>query len=185
MKRIVLLLISILILCSCSTAKPDFDSGFSIETYRCDMSHYKGVNSINHAFKGTTVKQLEKTIMEKGYGAFVLSRETCDHCQILMQYINKAAMDLGVTVYYLDGESSTYPIVDTPDYDLLDSLMKPIEEADDEGNIELQTPHFFTVVDGKFVTSYVGAKFKNDEPTQKEANEMIDKYKKALQIFVH
>lgn len=183
-KKIVSILFILLMLCSCNTVKPDFNSGFSIETYKCDMSHYKGVNSVNHSFVGTTVKELNKTIIEKGYGAFVLSRESCEHCQMVMQLIDKAATDLGVTVYYIDGESDIYPIVNTPDYDLLDSLLKPIEEPDDEGEIYLQTPHFFTVVDGKFQESILGFDIKGDEPTDKEKQNQMSKYKNALKIFV-
>ena len=188
MKKILICLILFLILIGCSNKKeiPDFNSDFKIETYRADMSGYNGLTSVNHQFLGTTVSQLKKTIDEKGYGAFVLSRTTCDHCQLCMKYINQAAKELGVNVYYLNGESSIYPIVGTDDYDVLDFYTKSIQEKDETGEVVLQTPHFFTVVNGKFVDSYVGVKFKDDlNPTQKEVDDLVDKYKKALEVFVH
>ena len=185
MKKIISLLVVLLILCGCNQKpKPDFNSGFSIDTYRCDMSAYKGLTSVNHNYLGVTVADVKKTIDEKGYGAFVLSRKNCEHCQLLMQYLNKAAEELGVYVYYLDGKSDVYPIVNTPDYDLLDELLKPIEEELD-GELALQTPHFFTIVNGEFIDSYVGVDAKDvDNPTDKEVEAIINKYKKSLEIFV-
>lgn len=186
MKKLFTLLFVFLFLFGCSKKEiPDFESNFSIETYQCDMSGYKRLNSSDHMYVGTTVSELKKTIDEKGYGAFVLSRKGCPHCQIVMQYINQAAKDLGVNVYYIDAESSAYPIVGTDNYDVLDEILKPIEEELD-GEIQLQTPHFFTVVNGKFVDSYIGVKFKNiDNPSEKEVSKLVNKYKDALKIFVH
>ena len=188
MKKTFVCLILLLVMFGCSKNKevPNFNSGFEIETYRTDMSGYNGLTSVNHRFLGTTVSQLKKTIDENGYGAFVLSRITCDHCQLCMKYINQAAEELGVYVYYLNGESSIYPIVGTDDYDVLDFYTKSIQEKDETGEIVLQTPHFFTVVNGKFVDSFVGVKFKDDlNPTDSEIKDLVNKYKKALEVFVH
>lgn len=186
MRKVILSLVILLVLSGCTNkVKPDFESGFSLETYRTDMSGYKGLTSVNHCFKGVTVSDLKRTLDEKGYGAFVLSRTGCDHCQLLMQYLNQAAEELEVSVYYIDAESSIYPIVDTPDYKVLDNCLKPIEEEDDTGEVVLQTPHFFTIVNGEFVDSYIGASFKDDlNPTKNEIKNMVNKYKKALEIFV-
>lgn len=185
MKKFLAVLLILLTLTGCKEKEvPNFDSGFTIETYRSDMSGYNGLNSVSHNFLGTTVSELKKTIDEKGYGAFVLSRTGCDHCQIVMQYINKAAQELGVNVYYLDGESDVYPIVGTPDYQVLDEILKPIEEKLD-GEITLQTPHFFTVINGKFVDSFVGVKVKDAKNiTEEEETKIVEKYKKALEVFV-
>lgn len=181
-KKIIVVISFLLIICSCAE-KPVDDPGFSIYTYRPDMSGYKGVNSVKHSFLGTTVSELEKTINEKQSGAFVLSRESCKHCQMVMQLIDEAANELGVQVYYINGESESYPIVDTPDYDLLDSLIKSIEEANDDGEITPQTPHFFTVINGKFKDSIIGFDIKGEEPTQSEKETQMNKYKKALKVF--
>ena len=185
MKKFIIVLLASLLLFGCGRKPiPDFDSNFTIDTYQCDMSGYNGLQSVGHNFLGTTVSELEKTINEKGYGAFVLSRTGCDHCQIVMKYIDQAAMELNVNVYYIDGESDIYPIVGSDDYQLLDSILKPIEEEID-GEIALQTPHFFTVVNGEFVDSIVGTKTKNsDNLSDKDIEKIINRYKEALQIFV-
>lgn len=183
MKRFGLILITLLILTSCSKIKPDFDSGFSLNTYKADMSKYNGLSYSDHMFIGTTVKELERCIKEKGYGAFVLSRNNCEGCQLLMKYLNEAAKEAEVYVYYIDCNSNEYPIVNTDDYDLLDELTKSIQEELD-GEICLQTPHLFTVINGKFVDSYVGGIFKDsDNPTDKELDNMTNLYKKALKPF--
>lgn len=184
MKKILACLTILLLLSGSEFLKPDFNLDFHIETYKCDMSHYKGLPSIGHQFVGTTVSELKKTIYGKGYGAFVLSRKGCEHCQASMQYLNKAAFDLGLTIYYIDAESSAYPIVDTDDYDLLDRLLKPIEEKLD-GEVTLQTPHFFTIIRGQFIDSFVGVDFKDtDNPTPNEIKQLTNKYKSALLRFV-
>lgn len=186
MKKVLIVIFSIIILFVLSSSLyliPNFNDDFSIETYQVDMSVYEGVNSIKHMFKGTTVKELEKTIKQKGYGVFVLSRTSCEHCQASMKYLNEVAEKLGVYVYYIDGESSRYPIVDTDDYDLLDTLLKPIEEKLD-GELTLQTPHFFTVIRGEFVDSMVGVDFDDlYNPTQDEINKLSKKYEHALKRF--
>lgn len=186
MKKFLIVIFSLIILFILSSSlylTPNFNNDFKVETYIPDMSHYNGVNSVNHMFKGTTVKELEKTIKEKGYGAFVLSRVTCDHCQASMKYLNEVAEKLGVYVYYIDGESNRYPIVDTDDYDLLDELLKPIEEKLD-GEYTLQTPHFFTIINGEFIDSLVGVDFDNlNKPSQNEIDKLMNEYEHALIRF--
>lgn len=185
MKKIFFSILVLFLLSGSCVLRPDFNMDFNLNTYTCDMSRYDGLHAVGHNFKGVTVKELEKTINEKGYGAFVLSRVGCSHCQIVMQYLNQAASELGVYVYYIDAESDKYPIVDTYNYELLDRILKPIEEVLD-GEVCLQTPHFFTVIRGQFVDSYVGADFiDNDNPSDKEISNLINKYKKALEVFVN
>ena len=181
MRKLLSCLLITVILFGCNQKPiPDFDSNFEIETYKCDMSHYDGLTSVNHNFVGTTVKELKKTIDEKGYGVFVLSRNTCAHCQVLMQYLNEVAEELNIKVYYIDAESNKYPIVDTDDYDLLYELLYPILEKDDDGIKSLQTPHLFTIIDGEFVDSKVGVKVKGEAPSEKE----IEVVKKTCKDFL-
>jgi len=183
MKRFILLIILLLSISACTNKKPDFDSGFFLSTYKCDMSGYDGLKFTGHQFEGITVSDLSKTITRSGYGVFVLSRKSCDHCQVVMKCINEAAEKVGIKVYYLDAESSEYPIVNTDDYDILDTLLKPIEEELD-GEITLQTPHFFTIIDGEFVDSIIGANVKDlKNPTQKELDSLVNKYYKCMKAF--
>lgn len=183
MKKIITVIITLLLLCGCRTNKTEEISVFSINSYKIDMSAYSGLSYNNHQFLGTTVKELERCIELKGSCAFVLTRNNCEGCNLLLKYLNEAAKELDVIVYVIDGSSKKYPIIDTDDYDLLDSLLKPIEEELD-GEITLQTPHFFTVINGEFKDSKVGGTFKDsDNPTDKELNNMYKYYKNALKVF--
>lgn len=188
MKRLINILLIVLLLCGCSKStveKPDFNSGFTIETYKPDMFGYEGLQSSGHRFLGTTVSQLEKTINEKGYGVFVLSYKDCPHCHILMQYINEVAEELDIYVYYIDAYSEKYPILGTDDYDKLFDLIYDIcEEVD--GEVSMQTPHLFGVVNGKFQGSIIGAKFADDlNPTEKEVEKIKKEYQKIMEPFVN
>lgn len=183
MKRISFLLVFLLMLTGCSkTLTPDFDSGFELETYRCDMSAYDGMSSVNHHFLGTTVDELERTINEKGYGLFVLSYNTCPHCKVLMQYMEEVASELNVYIYYLDAYSSKYPIVGTDDYDRLFNLIKPVCEKVD-GELGMQTPTLFSIIDGEFIKYKIGGKFQGTEPNEKEAEVIKQDYLEIMKPF--
>ena len=183
MKKVITLILLLLIMSGSCVLRPDFNMEFTLDTYKADMSLYDGITSVGHNFKGTTVKELERTINEKGYGAFVLSRSGCDHCQFVMKYINEVAQELNVYIYYLDAESKVYPIVENEDYDLLDSILKPIEEELD-GEICLQTPHFFTIIRGQFVDSFVGAGVDDTySPSDTEIENLKNKFRNALKVF--
>ena len=182
MKKICIFLILLLAISGCKNKTPDFDSGFTIETYQCDMSAYDGMSSTNHHFLGTTVDELEKTLDEKGYGIFVLSYTTCPHCKVLMQYMEKAAEELDVYIYYLDAYSERYPIMGTDDFDKLFELIKPVcEEVD--GELGMQTPTLFTIIDGEFISYKIGADYEGTTPTEKEAEKITKEYLEIMKPF--
>ena len=181
MKKLVLLLIALLCLCAC-TEKPDMSEPFELETYACDMSGYEGLSSTKHMFKGTTVKELERTINEKGYGVFVLSREGCDHCQMSMRYLNEVAEELGVTVYYIDAMSDVYPILGTDNYQILYDILYTTLNEGDNGK-EIQTPEVFTVIDGVISKYQIGTTWKGLDYDDNDINELKSVYRKMLTPF--
>ena len=187
MKKILTILACLLLLVGCSSTssvKPDFDSGFTIETYKADMSGYENLKSTGHMFLGTTVSELKRTIDEKGYGAFVLSRTSCSHCQIAMQYLNQAAEELGVYVYYIDAESETYPILNTENFNILYDILYDVLEKGEDGEKEMQTPHFFTVINGEIVGSLIGTTWNGSSYSESDANKLVETYKSLLTPFV-
>lgn len=185
MKKLIVLIMFLLLLVGCSRSlKPDFDSNFEVETYRCDMSAYDGMSSVNHHFLGTTVDELERTLNEKGYGIFVLSYNTCPHCKVLMQYMEEVCEELDVYIYYLDAYSKRYPIVGTDDYDRLFELMKPACEKVD-GVLGLQTPTLFTIIDGKIIDHKIGAEYEGATPSEKEVKQIKQEYRDMMKPFVH
>ena len=181
MKKIICLLILLLCLSACNK-KPDMSKPFELETYACDMSGYEGLSSTKHMFKGTTVRELERTVNEKGYGVFVLSRTGCNHCQMAMQYLNAVAEELGVTIYYIDAMSDEYPILGTDNYDILFDLLYTTLNEGDEGK-EIQTPEVFTVVDGIITSSQVGTTWTGSDYDENDINELKAVYRKMLTPF--
>ena len=184
MKKIflVFLLMISLIGCKGNEEKISVDFENQLPTYKADMSLYDGLSSSGHNFLGITVSNLKEAIDQDMSGIFVLSRKGCSHCQILMRYMDEAAKELNVYIYYIDAESSTYPILGTSDYDLLLELMYPICEEID-GEVGLQTPHFFTLVNGEFVDSKIGDKDNSVTTGDKESERIVSEYKKMMQKF--
>lgn len=184
MKKILLVLLLLIGLIGCKGKEENISVDFEnqVVTYKADMSLYDGLSSTGHRFLGIRVSTLKEVIDNDLSGIFVLSRKGCSHCQILMRYMNEAAEDEGVYIYYIDAESSTYPILGTSDYDLLLELMYPICEEID-GEVGLQTPHFFTIVNGEFVDSKIGDKANSVTPGDKTSERIISEYKKMMHKF--
>lgn len=181
MKKIICLLLILISLIAC-TPKPDTSIEFKIETYECDMSGYEGLDATKHMFIGTTVKELQRTMNEKGYGVFVLSRTGCSHCQMVMQYLNEVAEELDIKIYYIDGQSDEYPIVGTEDFQILYDLLYTTLPVGKDGK-EIQTPELFTIVDG-LITSYkVGTTWRGNEYDNDDINELKALYRKMLTPF--
>ena len=182
MKKMICLLLICLCLCGCNR-KPDTKTPFELDTYACDMSGYDGLDAKRHMFKGTTVKELERTVNEKGYGVFVLSRTGCNHCQMSMRYLNEVAEELGVTVYYIDAMSDEYPILGTDNYDILFDLLYTTLNEGEDGQKEIQTPEVITVVDGIITAYQVGTTWSGMEYDDNDINQLKSVYRKMLTPF--
>lgn len=183
MKKFVLLLFVLLLVTGCNARpKIDFNQNFSIETYKADMSGYDGLKSVGHRFLGTTVSQLKKTVDEKGYGIFVLSRTDCPHCQQLMKLMNQVAEEYDTYIYYINALSDKYPILDTDDYELLYDLMWDAMDKID-GVKQLQTPTLFTIIDGKVVSYKVGATWKGLDYEQSDIDNILKIYREMMEPF--
>ncbi|MDO4500239.1 MAG: lipoprotein [Erysipelotrichaceae bacterium] len=178
MKKIIYLLFILLLLSGCSKSLNKVD----IETYEVDMSAYAGISYNDHMFKGTTVKELEKVMNEKGSGVFILSRVNCDHCQMVMQYLNDVAKELDVTVYYIDAISKEYPILHTENYDILYNILYDYLNEGGEGK-EIMTPHLITVVNGKIISSKIGTTWSGSNYDENDVRELKNLYKKMLTQF--
>lgn len=181
MKKFFIILLTVLCLFGCSK-KPDKSIPFELETYACDMSGYEGMDARKHMFVGTTVKELERTVLEEGYGVFVLSRTGCNHCQMVMRYLNEVAEELDVKIYYIDATSEEYPIVGTDNYELLFDLLYSTLNTGKDGK-EIQTPEVFTIVEGKITSYKIGTTWKGSEYDDNDINELKALYRKMLTPF--
>lgn len=183
-KKILLLLL--LLLCSCSTKLPEPEYPYEIESYKVDMSNYKGVSSTEHNFRLIRVSELFKCIDQKSSGIFYLGRENCHCCQQVLRYLNEAAQESGVTIYYINAYDEVEPLSDKERYDQLHAYLYDILGENDEGEKVLLTPHVFSIVNGEFYLSqicYDGMEF-SDEPTQGQIRKLKNVYKEIMKPFV-
>ena len=180
MKKIITVLSIVLILFSCASNKVEPVEDFYIEAKAVDMSIYNGVDAVKHCFKETSVSELTRVLEEKGSGVFYIGYKECPHCQILVQYLNEVAMDLGVTVYYIPGTDKTGNFIITGKiYDELLKDLDPILDVNEDGEKAIYTPHVFTIIKGEFKES----KISGGAESSSEIKELKNEYRKILEPF--
>lgn len=185
MKKILSVLIVLLILTGC-TSKDSINYTYDIVSKDVDMSGYDGVNSTDHMFKGVKVTELFNCIDNKSSAVFYLGRTNCACCQTCIQYLNQAAKELGVTIYYLDVYDEEMPITDQDLCNQLKLYLFNILDTDETGQRVLQTPTVFSVVNGELVDSIICLSNYNwdNPPTDSQINRLLNKYKEILKPFV-
>ena len=190
MKKILTLLLILLVIGGCSNNEEPKDENAIDYTYDIisrdvDMSEYDGVNSTDHVFKAITVDQLFNCIDSKSSGVFYLGRTNCGCCQTCVSYLNNAAQELDVTIYYMDVYDELMPITDKETMDKLRTYMSDILITNEEGEKELQTPTVFTVINGEFGDYIIclGSYTFDNPPTKFQESRLINRYKEILKPF--
>ncbi|MBR4461838.1 MAG: glutaredoxin family protein [Erysipelotrichaceae bacterium] len=184
MKKILIILL--FLLCACSKQLPVPEYPYEMESFKVDMSNYKGVSSTEHNFRLIHVSELFKCIDSKSSGIFYLGRENCHCCQQVIHYLNEAAEELGVTIYYINAYDEVEPLSDKERYDQLYEYLYDILGENDDGEKVLLTPHVFSIVNGEFYASqicYDDMEF-SDEPTQGQIRKLENVYKDIMMPFV-
>lgn len=194
MKKVIVLFLSMFLLFGCSENTSSIDYTYDIVSKDVDMSGYDGVNSTQHAFKAITVDQLFNCFDMKSSAIFYLGRTSCACCQTCVQYLNKAALELGVTVYYIDVYNPDMPLVSTegscPECkDRTDKLREYLYEIlaeNENGEKELQTPTVFSVVNGEIKDNIIclGNYQWDNPPTEAQKEKIINRYKQILKPFI-
>ena len=183
MKKIILVLV-LLLCCSCAK-KPVPEYPYEMESTKVDMSNYSGVSSTKHNFRKIKVSELFKCIDAKSSGVFYLGRKNCHCCQDVVRYLNEAAQECNVTVYYIDVYDEDEPLNDQTRQDQLFEYIYDILGTNEEGEKVLLTPHVFSIVNGKFYGSqicYDDLQFSSD-PTESQIRKLINVYKKIMKPF--
>lgn len=179
MKKALVVLLCLFILCSCSE-KPK-DNGFEIYTEDIDMSLYEGVEK-ESCFKKTIITEIDRCLKEGGSGVFYLGYVDCAYCQSMVRYLNEVALELGVTVYYVDAFDEQEPYFDHQDM-YIEDLYTVLEEED--GEKVVYTPHVFTIINGRVASSQISAKdWDMNGPTDEQISKLKDRYRKMLKPFV-
>ncbi|MBO4918560.1 MAG: hypothetical protein J5365_00230 [Erysipelotrichaceae bacterium] len=160
MKKILLILMMFLMLCSCrneeerETEIPEYT--FEMQSEPIDMSGYDGVTSTRHKFRIIRLSEVFRTIDEKSSGVFFIGRTNCGCCQEVVMILNEAAMECDVNIYYIDPYDEDYNLVS--DMEMREKTMNYLYEIldeNEEGEKDLMTPHLFTVINGHFGDSQI------------------------------
>lgn len=185
MRKIAVLIVTLLVLVSCGK-KTDVNYTYEIKSRPVDMSGYDDLNSTEHAFKAITVQELFNCIDNKSSGIFYLGRTNCGCCQTCISYLNQAAMESNVTIYYMDVYDEQMPITNKDIADQLKLYLFDILFINDKGERELQTPTVFNVVNGEIKDSIICLdKFAwDDPPTKAQEYQLLNKYKEIFKPFI-
>ena len=180
---ILLLTLAVLFLFSCSYAgKQNSDLSYTvseIDSYKVDMSAYKGMSSTDHCFLRISPEGLIELIEEKGSAVFYIGYKQCPNCQEAVKLINTAAKESGIIVYYIDCYDENDPL--SPYVEEYEEILYPVlPEKDGERNI--QVPLVFAVREGVLSESYCGL-ISSYDGSQKADQKMIGIYKDIMKNF--
>lgn len=183
-KKVITLLLILITLIGCSN-KTEVNYTYDIQSKPVDMSSYDRVNSTDHMFKAITVQELFNCIDNKSSAVFYLGRTNCGCCQTTVMYLDEAAKQANVTIYYMDVYNEQMPITDKEIADKLKLYMFDILYINEDGKRELQTPTVFNVVNGEIKDSLIclGNLAWDDEPTEAQKNQLINKYREIFKPF--
>lgn len=181
-KKLVSIILILLLCCGCS--KYNINYTYDIKSIDVDMSKYEGVNSTNHMFRAITVDEFFNCVDNKSSGVFYLGRSNCACCQTCIQFLNKAALNLNVPIYYMDVYDERQPIMDEEIMNKLKLYLFDIMNEID-GKKELQTPTVFSVINGEIVDSIIclGDYVWEDEPNYFAKLLLVNRYSSILKPF--
>ncbi|MBR2801915.1 MAG: transporter accessory protein [Erysipelotrichaceae bacterium] len=204
MKKTVVFILCLLLLCGCSKEAEDMHNSSSQgcdnecaytpspaqnSAEKADMSGYEGFSDEEHVFLVSDVKtMLEK--MEKGETFVVYFGFTrCPWCIEAVPILNETAKEYGRTVDYVDTRSSEeiHSNIEIPDYDKLTEKVGEYFPLDDKEIPHLYTPFLFFIRDGKVVATHQGTLEGHDaherQMTEAEKTELKALYQKYFELL--
>lgn len=173
MKRMILGF-GLIILLACTANNKTVINYINIESFAVDMSVYEDMPSLKHNYKGITPTTFLDVYDAKGSGAFYIGFSSCPHCQTTVKCMNKAAENLDVTIYYIDADNKTDPLINH--YDEFYTILYPVLEEID-GEKAILTPHYFTLINGEIATSYVGGLKASEKSTIENFEKLLEPLK--------
>ena len=148
-----------------------------IEATDVDMSVYDGMNSLNHHFKSITPTELLRVYNEGGSGIFYIGYSGCHNCQAAVKYIEEAAANNDVTVYYMDCYNPYDPLSEHVDEFI--ETFKDVLREDEEGNKTIYTPQVMTFVNGKVADSIIALPEGDSETIVNTYSSIMERFKPA------
>ncbi len=127
---------------------------------KADLSAYAGLDGYEKplCFVEMTVADVARLMDEKQTFSFVASFAKCPWCNIMIAYLNDAALEAGETMGLIDTrkDPSWTNNMDIDDYDLFVELFGDHLETDEDGKLHLYTPHAFFIKEGVVVYDHQG-----------------------------
>ena len=145
---------------------------------------YDNMSSTKHNFKEVNLFDVYDFIEKGGSGIFYLGYTSCHNCMTAVQYINQAAEEMGVTVYYINIDREDYHVADNKDvYNEVVEKLNPILGKDATGEKGIFTPDVFQVINGEFGDYFVGLTDDFDASNPEKTKKLVDVYKNLMKPF--
>lgn len=160
MKKVLVIVLLLLSLVACSSKEISYEkieyNQTELNYSEVDMSVYPNMTVTNHAFKkvrfGEANKLYASSDNQGGTGVVYYGYSDCSFCRQAVSVMNEVAMNMGVTIYYVD-VFSEYPEKDA-DYEKLVELVKDFLVKED-GEPVFYVPQVFVVKDGVIVGDHL------------------------------
>lgn len=162
------LMLSVCMISSCggSGGSEAVDALADMET--ADMSGYNGLADYDKetVFVEVSVAEMDEMIKDSETFAVFFGYAECPYCNVLIPYLNDAALDAGRRVAYINTRKNPEwkSNMDIDDYDLVVKYFKDYIDEDDEGKLHLYVPDLYFINNGKIAAHHEGVTPGADDP---------------------
>lgn len=176
MKKIIAILSVLLILsgCTSNTYGPiTYENKVELVSSDVDMSAYPTMQTTGHAFKKVSMEEANRIYSEGGTAVIFYGYPTCGFCTKAVPVINESALEMNVTVYYVDVSKND----DKQAYADFQKLAENFLTIED-GQAELYVPNVFVVKNGVILDNQLAltVDFKGGALTDKQHAELKEIY---------
>ncbi|MBQ9822915.1 MAG: hypothetical protein IJM63_00335 [Solobacterium sp.] len=140
------------------------------------MTVYEWIGEEIADFQEITFKESIRLFSEKGSGILYFGYDNCPWCERAVPLLNEAALETGVTVYYVDVYGPFQPTKEQFD-ELLDYIEETLIE-DDKGEKAFFVPAVIGIKNGEITGSHVS--LLSDFTIEDEESQLSDEQKKKL-----
>ncbi len=130
----------------------------------------------------TDVAEAVKLMNDKESFVLFFSFEDCPYCNAVLPYLNKAALEAGQYVGYVDTRKDPEWMtnMDIDDYDLVEKYFGEYLQDDEQGRKHLYTPDAYFIKKGKIVARHSGVLAGADDPNQSLTSTQEEELMKIL-----
>lgn len=149
-----------------------------------DVSGYAGMKNYDKdiMFVDTTVAEVAEMMDNGETFAVFASFDNCPWCNLIIPYLNDAAIDAGVHVGYINTrlKPEWSNNMDIDDYDLFVEKFGDWLSEDDDGKLHLYTPDLYFIKNGKVAAHHDGVTPGVEDPNSELTPEQEEKLRVDL-----